>query len=168
MKKHIIIALALLLLLTSCGGTAEVTETSADTDAVQTEAVETEQTPALPEELTFGGKDFNLLTSYYNDYCKITREEATGEVLNDAIYEMEIRTEERLDVNIIEDQQEYFNAIPTCTAMVAAGDNTYAAMNQLDRFAIDAMVNGELRPLDVSGCFHDRPGQYVLLQLVQL
>lgn len=148
MKKPITIVLALMLLLTSCGGTAEVKETAAADTALQTETVETEQTPTLPEDLTFGGADFNLLSSYYNDYCKITKEEATGEVLNDAIYDMEIRTEERLDINIIEDQQEYANAIKTCTAMVAAGDNTYAAMNQLDRFSIDAMVNGELRPLE--------------------
>jgi len=148
MKKHLTIALALLLLLTSCGSTVEVEETPAATDTAETEPVETELKPALPEDLTFGGKDFNLLTSYYNDYCKITKEEATGEVLNDAIYDMEIRTEERLDVNIIEDQREYLEAITLANSLVAAGDNTYAAMNQLDRFSIDMMVKGYLRPLE--------------------
>ncbi|MBR4959356.1 MAG: hypothetical protein IKY52_00490, partial [Clostridia bacterium] len=118
MKKHITIALALLLLLTSCGSTVEVEETPAATDAVQTEPVETERKPDIPDDLTFGGKDFNLLTSYYNDYCKITKEEATGEVLNDAIYDMEIRTEERLDVNIIEDQREYNEAITLANSLV--------------------------------------------------
>ncbi len=148
MKRIPALTLALLMLLTSCGGTAEVEETAADTASVQTETVETERTPALPEELTFDGTDFHLLTSYYNDYCKITKEEATGEVLNDAIYDMEIRTEERMGVNIIEDQREYNEAIRLSESLVAAGDDTYSAMNQLDRFSIDLMVKGYLRPLE--------------------
>ncbi|MBQ8401139.1 MAG: hypothetical protein IJX14_04325, partial [Clostridia bacterium] len=148
MKRISALTLVPVLLLTSCGGTVEVEETAADTVPVQTEAVETERIPALPEELTFDGADFNLLSSYYNDYCKITREEATGEVLNDAIYDMEIRTEERLGVNIIEDQREYNEAIRLSESLVAAGDDTYAAMNQLDRFSIDMMVKGYLRPLE--------------------
>ena len=148
MKRIPALTLALLMLLTSCGGTAEVEETTADTAPAQTETVETERIPALPEDLTFDGTDFNLLSSYYNDYCKITKEEATGEVLNDAIYDMEIRTEERLGVNILEDQREYNEAIRLSESLVAAGDDTYAAMNQLDRFSIDLMVKGYLRPLE--------------------
>ncbi|MBQ4606156.1 MAG: hypothetical protein IJB15_05590 [Clostridia bacterium] len=148
MKRIPALTLALLMLLSSCGSTVEVEETAADTAPVQTEPVETEQTPLLPEDLTFDGRDFHLLSSYYNDYCKITKEEATGEVLNDAIYDMEIRTEERLDVNFIEDQREYMEAIRMSESLVAAGDNTYAGMNQLDRFSIDLMVKGYLRPLE--------------------
>ncbi len=148
MKRIPALTLALLLLLTSCGGTAEVEETAAADTALQTETVETEQTPTLPEDLTFDGADFNLLSSYYNNYWKITREEATGEVLNDAIYDMEIRTEERLNVNIIEDQREFGEAIRMSESLVAAGDDTYAGMNQLDRFSIDLMAKGYLRPLE--------------------
>ncbi len=149
MKRNLTLTLVLLLLLTSCGGGAS-TETTAETEtAAQTVAeTETERTPDLPADLDFGGVDFNLLSSYYNDYCKITKEEANGEVLNDAIYDMEIRTEERLNVNILEDQQEYNAAIQMANALVAAGDDTYAAMNQLDRFSIDMMVQGKLRPLE--------------------
>ncbi len=148
MKRTLALTLVMLMLLASCGGAEQPVETTAETEAVQTEAAETEITPDLPEDLTFGGQDFNLLTSYYNDYCKITKEEATGEVLNDAIYDMEIRTEERLDVNFIEDQREYMEAIRMSESLVAAGDNTYAGMNQLDRFSIDLMVKGYLRPLE--------------------
>lgn len=143
-------ALLLALLLTSCGSTTkETTNTDETTDTTaQTEAVETEKHPDLPEELTFDGMTFNLLSSYYNDYCHITREEANGEVLNDAIYNMEINTEDRLDIEFVEDKQQYNAAITTANAMVAAGDDTYAAMNQLDRFSIDMMVQGSLRPLE--------------------
>ncbi len=149
MKRSLILAIALALLLSSCGGTAS-TETTADTEtAAQTiTETETERMPELPADLDFGGVDFNLLSSYYNDYCKITKEEATGEVLNDAIYDMEVLTEERLNVNFIEDQQEYNAAIQMANSLVAAGDNTYAGMNQLDRFSIDMMVQGSLRPLE--------------------
>lgn len=148
--KQMTALLLALLLLTSCGSTTEETTNTAKTTdpTVQTEIVETEKRPALPEGLTFDGRTFNLLTSYYNDYCKITKEEANGEVLNDAIYNMEINTEDRLDIEIVEDQQQYNAAITMANAMVAAGDNTYAAMNQLDRFAIDMMVQGSLRPLE--------------------
>ena len=71
MKRTLALLLMAALLLASCGSTEQPVETTAETEAVQTEAAETEITPALPEDLTFGGQDFNLLTSYYNDYCKI-------------------------------------------------------------------------------------------------
>ncbi len=148
MKKYLLPLLAMLMFLSSCG--SATTETTAETEsaAQTTVETETERMPALPADLDFGGTDFHLLSSYYNDYCKITKEEATGEVLNDAIYDMEIRTEERLNVNFIEDQQEYNTAISMANSLVAAGDDTYAGMNQLDRFSIDMMVQGSLRPLE--------------------
>ncbi len=149
--KQMTALLLALLLLTSCGSTTVETnnaDETTDTVAAQTEIEETEKRPELPEELTYDGLTFNLLTSYYNDYCHITREEANGEVLNDAIYNMEINTEDRLDIEIVEDKQQYHAAITMANAMVAAGDDTYAAMNQLDRFAIDMMVQGSLRPLE--------------------
>ncbi len=149
MRRLAALTLALLLLLGSCGAPEpEKEEAAAEVVPVQQETEETEVKPALPDELNFGGKEFNLLSSYYNDYCKITREEVTGEVLNDAIYDMEVRTEDRLDVSIVEDQRYYSEAITMSEALVAAGDETYAAMNQLDRFSIDMMVKGYLRPLE--------------------
>jgi len=148
MKRIPALTLALLMLLTSCGSTAEVEETAADTAPAQTEPVETERIPALPEDLTFDGTDFHLLSGGYNNYCKITKEEATGEVLNDAVYDMEIRTEDRMGVEIIEDYRDVGVASQLVESMTAAGDDTYAAVNQLDRFSIDLMVKGYLRPLE--------------------
>lgn len=151
-KQRTALLLAMLL-LTSCGSTSqETTDTHTNTNTDTTEQiVETEKRPDLPEELTFDGRTFHLLSSYYNDYCKITREEANGEALNDAIYNMELNTEDRLNIEFIEDQQEYATAITMANALVAAGDDTYAAMNQLDRFSIDMMVQGSLRPLEDAG-----------------
>lgn len=151
-KQRTALLLAMLL-LTSCGSTSqETTDTHTNTNTDTTEqTVETEKRPDLPEELSFDGRTFHLLSSYYNDYCKITREEANGEALNDAIYNMELNTEDRLNIEFIEDQQEYATAITMANALVAAGDDTYAAMNQLDRFSIDMMVQGSLRPLEDAG-----------------
>ena len=148
MRRFAALTLALILLLGSCASPEPQEEQAAETVPVQPETEETELMPALPKDLSFGGKDFNLLSSYYNDYCKITREEVTGEVLNDAIYDMEVRTEDRLNVSVVEDQRYYSEAITMSEALVAAGDETYAAMNQLDRFSIDMMVKGYLRPLE--------------------
>ena len=69
MRRIAALTLALLLLLGSCGAPEpEKEEAAAEVVPVQQETEETEVKPALPDELNFGGKEFNLLSSYYNDY----------------------------------------------------------------------------------------------------
>ena len=156
MKKNIAILLLCAMLLCACGGQStteseSTVDTATITETVDTTPPETEHTPAIPESITFGGRDVTILSGTYNDYCYLFREESTGEVLNDAIRQMQSDTEERLDIKLTEYGELYVtNANDLAIQLTAAGDSTYAIMNQLDRYAIDLMIGGYLRPLEAA------------------
>ena len=154
MKKTISILLLCAMLLCACGGQStteseSTVDTATITETVDTTPPETERTPAIPESITFGGRDVTILSGTYNDYCYLFREESTGEVLNDAIRQMQADTEERLDIKLTEYGELYVaNANELAIQLTASGDASYAVMNQLDRFAIELMIGGYLRPLE--------------------
>ncbi len=155
MKNALILFLiaVLLLPLAACGKPADpdadttapaVSDTAGDT--AETEAPETGLAPRLPAGLTFDGRDFTFLTGGYTTYCYVTVEEPVGEILNDAQYDMQLRTEERLKVKIIEDQRGYEEANTIAENTVSAGDAAFAAMNLLDRFSVNMMLENYLLP----------------------
>ena len=154
MKKNIAILLLCAMLLCACGGQStteseSTVDTATITETVDTTPPETERTPAIPESITFGGRDVTILSGTYNDYCYLFREESTGEVLNDAIRQMQADTEERLDIKLTEYGELYVaNANDLAIQLTASGDASYAVMNQLDRFAVELMIGGYLRPLE--------------------
>ena len=62
---------------------------------------------------------------------------------------MQADTEERLDIKLTEYGELYVaNANELAIKLTASGDASYAVMNQLDRFAIELMIGGYLRPLE--------------------
>ncbi len=145
MKKFVTLSLLISLLLStlaSCGdsGTETTADTTADAAATET-AVETEPelTDALPADLTFNGTDVGFLTNTYNElYCPIFMHEEIGDVLNDARFQTKLYLEERLDVAITED---YIEGAPdnmnnTTKNMIAAGEDTYDILTNMDRFVI--------------------------------
>lgn len=154
MKKNIAILLLCAMLLCACGGQStteseSTVDTATITETIDTTPPETERTPAIPESITFGGRDVTILSGTYNDYCYLFREESTGEVLNDAIRQMQADAEERLDIKLTEYGELYVaNANELAIQLTASGDASYAVMNQLDRFAIELMIGGYLRPLE--------------------
>ena len=154
MKKNIAILLLCAMLLCACGGQStteseSTVDTATITETVDTTPPETERTPAIPESITFDGREVRILSGTYNDYCYLFREESTGEVLNDAIRQMQSDTEERLDIKLTEYGELYVtNANDLAIQLTASGDASYAVMNQLDRFAIELMIGGYLRPLE--------------------
>lgn len=154
MKKNIAILLLCAMLLCACGGQStteseSTVDTATITETVDTTPPETERTPAIPESITFDGREVRILSGTYNDYCYLFREESTGEVLNDAIRQMQADTEERLDIKLTEyGELHVTNANDLAIQLTASGDASYAVMNQLDRFAIELMIGGYLRPLE--------------------
>ncbi len=105
-RQAISLLLASLLLVSTiaCGQTeAETTsETTADT-APETETVDTsrDENGYLKDELPaldYGGQNINLL--YWEDVenQEYEAEELTGEIVNDAVYQRNINTEERLNI----------------------------------------------------------------------
>ncbi len=153
MQKHhtiLISALFLALSMIACGNDADsntVTEAAVSETAAVTETADNSPKPAIPEELNFGGEEFNIITGTFDQYCNMTREESVGEVLNDAIYNMIINTENRLNVDIIEYADlDAGAAYSQIQKLAAAGDNTYDAVNQLVRFNVFLLTGGYLQP----------------------
>lgn len=133
MKRTISLALCLLLLLASCGNSAEV-ETSSNTDQGSAESVETETVeivPDLPDDLKFSGSSFTFgVLDNPNARNPIVMEELTGEVLNDAQYNTIHASEERLDITINEYLiDEGYPATGKIRQLVQAGDDVIQVAN---------------------------------------
>ena len=100
----LLLALLLSLPLAGCGESAAETETETTADTVSETTAETEETlPPLqiPEDLDYGGYEAKIYTFDHSGYrWEHVAEELTGEVLNDAIYNRNLDTGERLNVKI--------------------------------------------------------------------
>jgi len=104
-RKWILTVLTAALLLPSlaaCGSSAE-TETTAETaESAAAETTAAEARIAIPDDLpekTYGGANFISLCSG-GDVENLIVEELDGEIVNDAVYNMNLRVEERFDVKI--------------------------------------------------------------------
>lgn len=136
MCKRITAALLLLAMLASmaaCGNTEQTVDTSADTNSVHndTTAPETEETRpmhALSEDLDFGGENFNIAYPDWQGYSHyFFADEATGDAMNDAIYDRKIKTEEYLNVTIVQSNVGGIGDVPTEIKKAAtSGDDVYS------------------------------------------
>ena len=111
MKRITVLLLALILLLASCGERIEPQEeTAAEENTVQEAAAETQApltemekraqvTDTLPER-DFGGAQMRISTKRGTMY-EIDTDEMTGDILNDALYERNLRIEERFNAQIV-------------------------------------------------------------------
>ena len=112
MKRQLLRVSALLLLLTtavSCGGAGTTEPAVSDEDVTTAASVETEEVYDIPEpdipETDFGGGTFTFLingraTPYYHEDFIYT-EQANGEVVNDAVYERNLKLEEKFNVHFL-------------------------------------------------------------------
>ena len=105
MKKHItlLLLLALLAQLTACGGgTSADTTASGDTTAPTVEEDDRFVKDDLPA-LDYGGKTVNVTMGDYNDgyFADMYTEEANGNRLNDAVFNMLTAVEQRLNVDLV-------------------------------------------------------------------
>ena len=106
-KKWLTAALAAALLLscfTACGDTTASETTAADTAAAETEKETTAQEAriAIPDDLPdkdYGGTNFISLCAKGEEDMLVI-EELDGEIVNDAIYNMNLRVEDRFNVKI--------------------------------------------------------------------
>lgn len=131
MKRITSLMLAALLLLASCSEQpADETENAPDTAASAVTGTETETEKKyldnLPEELSFGGSDFNILIREEKVNDTIV-EEMIGEIVYDAIAERTIMLEDRFDIQfgltpLPFDAGTWTNAI---AASVQAADGAY-------------------------------------------
>jgi hypothetical protein len=130
----VLLLFAMLLSLAACGD-ADTTETAADVNAVQTEAVvETEETRPMHEvpEIDFGGANFHILYPTWQGYqFYFFADEENGDAMNDAIFTRTLRVEEYLNVDITQQdsggpQPDQINQMaPAIKKAVTAGDDVY-------------------------------------------
>lgn len=142
MKKRIFALLLAALVLSSCGGTAEETETAAET--VDT-AAETEETLAGPDvpDTTYSGADFTIY-SRENTEPYFVVEEQTGDLLNDARFDLMAMLEEKFDVDMIEIQGAGDKNGDKARDAILAGDSTYEMLSGHYRIMCTAYAQNEL------------------------
>lgn len=131
----ILLLAAMLLSMAACGQADTGTDTAETAADAQTEAVTgTEETRAMHEvpELDFGGEEFNILYPQWQGYrFYFFADEATGDAMNDAIFERTIRVEEYLNADIVhqdvggEQVQQIGQMAGAIKKAVTAGDDMY-------------------------------------------
>ncbi len=149
---------ALLLTGTACGSgdtndtTANTNETTANTESVTAETEsETLYTDHLPDDLDFAGATVRIHARGDEDsLLEVSVEELNGDVLNDAIYNRNMRVSERLNV-VLERVDgagwaDYRNELAKIKASIASGDNAYQCI---------AAWNAHVTPLALENCFQN-------------
>lgn len=155
-RRLLSIILASFLLSVSCSETPvneSESESSANTtdaateSAVETEAIDSDAADDLPDGLTFGGAEFNMLSADGHNGKSLV-EGLTGEALNDARYNMEIAVEDRLDVEITETPSDFWDMPVTVNSLVMSGDTTYSCVTMMDRFALQCAQKSLFFPME--------------------
>ena len=151
----ILLLIAMLLPLASCGnGGTNDTETkgnvSAESDTTGTDTTESETTRLdypddLPEK-DFGGKTYTVLGEGMSVYFHA--DELTGEVLNDALYNRDVRVGERFNAKIaLSETADAQATIDTAKASVQAGEDEYAAVVSFVIYMGMAVTNNIFQPV---------------------
>ena len=172
MKKRlpaILILLALLLPLVSCAATDQTDEPTKPT-AADTPAADNTQTPVQEEETVIplgipeednGGRDFHMLVPTEKAYEFVT--EATGEVVNDAIFERSNKTADLFNISFSyqyelggwDTRDTYNNIIKNA---VLAGDASYDVTTGYIVCTLPVYLQGSLLDLTTLGDLHlDNP-----------
>ncbi len=132
MKKitALMLLCAMLTSMAACGSGDTTTETT-ETAAAQTEAVaETEETRAMHQvpEADFGGDTFHIGWFAWQGYTHyFFADEATGDAMNDAIFNRTVLVEEYLNVDITNQDVGTLNDIVNQTKKTAqAGDDVFS------------------------------------------
>ncbi len=144
MKKALALLLLFTAVLTMAASCGTEPDSPADTAGAATRPPETEPVPEtedpaaacdLPEEVSFGGADFRMLSP--DQYGGISFvEEENGEVLNDAQWGMKRNAEERLDVTITEVPSDFWKMKNNVIDLCMSGDDLYGSIVMMDRYAL--------------------------------
>ncbi|MBR4960666.1 MAG: hypothetical protein IKY52_07205 [Clostridia bacterium] len=171
MMKKLFILLLAALLLSSCGQAA-TEEPAADTAAAENAPIAEETEPETEdpyidtvEAEDFGGRPFNLLLRDEGSEVSwsifdAVAEEATGEAINDAIYNRNLSINEKYNVEILGEMNK--NSLVTLNNCVKAGDSTYDAafLNTYDSSSAaqagSLMDYGMLEAIDMTKPYWDQ------------
>jgi hypothetical protein len=153
-KKKISLLIALLMLIssfTSCSDNSQEAESTEETESVQLSTAdetaaseETDETeeerikPNIPESADFGGDTITFLHWYNSAWTETVRqsrdiysEGLTGEAINDAVYNRNIKIEDAYNVKIALQLEQSTEIASTVDQQVTSGDNTYDVVYQV-------------------------------------
>ena len=123
-------------------------------DMPQTENTEKPEperyTPDLPE-ADYGGYEFRALIPSDKTWadCTFDAEEATGETMNDAIYERNLYIEEKYNINLKQLEIPDWGPLEnTFKNSVMAGTDDFDICVQIDRYAFSLALGGYVLPAD--------------------
>ena len=143
--------LALLMLVGSFAACGETTDDPANSDAATTAPTvtepETELTDWLPDDLHYGDTDITIISRYREGWTsgEIAVEEIISEPVNDAVFERNKATEERLGVKIVsieENDNDPGVVVNKVATAVKAGTNEYDIMAAACYMAVNESLGG--------------------------
>ncbi|MBQ3178662.1 MAG: hypothetical protein IJB52_12655 [Clostridia bacterium] len=151
LKKNLFLISALICLLalgmTSCDTPTEQNrgeQSNSETVQTETKTAETKITPDLPD-ITFDGATFHLMQWYrgeghVHNYFEYYSDELNGELLNDAIYNRNMRLQEKYDICITQNGVDA--PAETVAAEVLAGSCEYHMVAAPPKNLANASRNG--------------------------
>lgn len=143
-KLPLILALALIAGMTSCGGEPSAAPETTPPEVTTEPASET--SPLKLPEMTFEGKELRFLTrSHTTDkvvryYSEVMSTEENGETMNDAVYRRTMAIEDKYKVKLVSDISDDVTA--TFTNSFLAGDDNWEVINGGFSKMISVAVNG--------------------------
>lgn len=161
MKKRLLALLLVLLMTSSFAACSDATtdnpaadnsdvSTPTASDEIETEPETTEADVLaalmadVPKE-DYGGHSFDMLNNESNfAYTLMTAEELTGESINDAIYNRNVKVADDLNIKLTENMVPYSDVTSTMNTAIAAGDDTYDCFWNESKFVAPFAINGQL------------------------
>ncbi|MBQ8401113.1 MAG: extracellular solute-binding protein [Clostridia bacterium] len=141
---------AMLLSMAACGNADTAEDTAAETDAAQTDiAVETGETRPMHQvpETDHEGANFHIAYPEWQGYrYYFFADEATGDAMNDAIFDRTIQVEEYLNVDITQYSPGYIaDVVAEAKKAITAGDDVYSlvllhCINGVSELATNGML----------------------------
>jgi len=162
MKQTKLTALLLAMLLTlpsfaACGNTeTTVLETEMETETTvletKTETEDTSLKSTLPEDLDFAGASVTIHARGDDDtWLEIQTDEATGEALNDSVYNRNLTVEEQLNVDIVgyrgQSWRTYKDDITVFKTSISAGDNAFQCIAGWNTYIVPLALENYFKDL---------------------
>lgn len=147
MKKKIaifLLAAALISALAGCRGIGDDTSAVENTGETETGFIDT-----LPSG-AYGGYTFNIGwgTPFDKNECTYTLEEAGGDIINEAIYERNRKTEDKLGITVASGKLGVWTDLLTLIqTLIISGDNPYDVFCASAWFMFQSSINGLLYDL---------------------
>lgn len=149
-KTQLISTLLLIAMLAGCGTVEDGNDetTSSGSDTMEETTADTSVKDDLPADLDFTGRELRILTNKVTENAALAPEEATGDVLNDAIHARNVRICDRFGITMTEDLYTWDNGGDKARNFITAGEDAYDIISLIDRDALTFATENMIRFAD--------------------